>query len=56
MQIESTLVSIYSLKVAFTKKTSSKSDIIVLIPDSVYVKDEDIEKLERLGTQIVKAS
>ncbi|KAG1139747.1 hypothetical protein G6F37_009638 [Rhizopus arrhizus] len=47
--IESTLVSIYSLKVAFTKKSSSKSDIIVLIPDSVYVKNEDIEKLERLA-------
>jgi hypothetical protein len=27
-----------------------------LIPDSVYVKNEDIEKLERLGTQIVKTS
>ncbi|CAO3700613.1 unnamed protein product [Rhizopus stolonifer] len=56
LMVDATLVSIYSLKVAFTKKPSSESDIIVLIPDSVYVENETTRLFEKLGAQIIKTS
>lgn len=55
LMVDATLVSIYSLKVAFTKKPSSESDIIVLIPDSVYVENETTRLFKKLGAQIIKA-
>ncbi|CEI88065.1 hypothetical protein RMCBS344292_02466 [Rhizopus microsporus] len=54
--IEPTLVSIYSLQLAFSKKPSSKADVIVLIPDSIYIENDSIQQLERLDTKIIRTS
>lgn len=50
------MVSIYSLGAAYANKPSSKSDIIVLLPESISFQTKDIENLEKLGARIVRVS
>lgn len=50
------MVSIYSLNAAYANKPSSKSDIIVLLPESIEFRYQDIESLEKLGARIVRVN
>ncbi|KAF1799519.1 hypothetical protein FB192DRAFT_1135341 [Mucor lusitanicus] len=52
--MEATLVSIYSLNSAFAKKPSSKTDVIVLIPESIRFEQQDIHRLEKLGAHVIR--
>ncbi|KAI8991268.1 glycosyl transferase family 64 domain-containing protein [Mycotypha africana] len=54
--LEPTMVSLYSLNSVFAKKLSSKQDVIVLLPESIQVESEDVEKLEKLGAQVIRTS
>ncbi|KAI8637038.1 glycosyl transferase family 64 domain-containing protein [Parasitella parasitica] len=54
--MEPTLVSIYSLNAAFAKKPSSKADIIVLIPESIRFEHQDIQRLKKLGTHVIRVA
>lgn len=54
--MEPTLVSIYSLITAYANKPTSKSDIIVLLPDSLELNQKEIEQLEKLGTNVIRVS
>lgn len=50
------MVSIYSLNTAFALKPTSKTDIIVLLPESIQFQQEDIQQLERLGAHVIRVS
>lgn len=54
--MEATMVSIYSLNTAFALKPTSKTDIIVLLPESIQFQQEDIQQLERLGAHVIRVS
>lgn len=54
--MEATLVSIYSLNSAFANKPSSKTDIIVLLPESIRFEQQDINHLEKLGAHVIRVS
>ncbi|KAK4511197.1 uncharacterized protein ATC70_012411 [Mucor velutinosus] len=54
--MEATLVSIYSLNTAFAKKPSSKTDVIVLIPESIRFEQQDIHRLEKLGAHVIRTA
>ncbi|KAI9259321.1 glycosyl transferase family 64 domain-containing protein [Sporodiniella umbellata] len=52
--IEATLVSIYSLKVALLQQPVVKNDILLMIPDSLNIKNSDLGLFEKLGVYITK--
>jgi hypothetical protein len=54
--MEATIVSIYSLNAAFAKKPSSKSDIVVLVPETIATNKESIYKLDMLGVRVIRVS
>ncbi|KAI8881820.1 glycosyltransferase family 64 protein [Backusella circina FSU 941] len=54
--MEATIVSIYSLNAAFAKNPSSKSDIVVLVPESIQTNKEAIYKLDMLGARVIRTS
>ncbi|GAA5801004.1 hypothetical protein HPULCUR_006444 [Helicostylum pulchrum] len=54
--MEATMVSIYSLNTAFALKPTSKTDIIVLLPESIQFQQEDIQQLERLGAHVIRTT